>query len=567
MEDAVEAMRSSEQKRRRQQDAAEGGGEGEAPPAQSQTSNDPSAAAAAAPSSSAGPGPPPPAAPPAPAAPDTVPPAPKATRITKEAKAALYAHFTRIKWPRNKQMPKVNTDSGLDAIITRFGLERKQASRQLRNWKGERYDNSQVKIILNPEDIEATINDSISMSVPKFVTQTLDDIYEKRGVKGSADATLFHRDLQEGDAPTLQFIRDHPAHGCNALLVEYMRKLNRLAGELFPKGAAELAKVELQFLRGANEAKRGLVEQWKGLHSSIALPDAQRLSPSAFGYFGVWLFNCMFAVWQLLLVEDEKADIEIPTANLVGKYSRSVVYYVAGWALQRTSLALLAPDREKAKYHAFAKSHCLSKADAKAKSLPCALVELKEKKKLFYVTPQFYDFVARVESVYIANLSLRMMMAHSGGDLVKCINDAIRASDFIRNKFFELFGDDGEGVDEAARLQIMNYILDRYIHMRGRWFVKFMKDNTSKSVGETRTDGSATRTRVAFAHKQSKAVNEALKKTEGNEAVEIEVRETGVTEKQFWSEVEQAVLEYEDDDDANESDGAEDYEYNSGDED
>ena len=89
---------------------------------------------------------------------------PSATaRITKEGIAALHNYFEARRWPRNAKMPKVNTDGMLDRIIHRFRLKRSQASRQLRAWKLIKYDNAQVEIVLNPEDIEISIMEGISM--------------------------------------------------------------------------------------------------------------------------------------------------------------------------------------------------------------------------------------------------------------------------------------------------------------------------------------------------------------------------------------------------------------------
>ena len=62
---------------------------------------------------------------------DTAAPKKKA-RITDAAKAALHKYFSDSNWSRNKKMPKQNGDMGLDNIINEFGLERSQASRQLR---------------------------------------------------------------------------------------------------------------------------------------------------------------------------------------------------------------------------------------------------------------------------------------------------------------------------------------------------------------------------------------------------------------------------------------------------
>ena len=64
-------------------------------------------------------------------------PSKRNSRITKQAKQALHDHFEASKWTRNQTLPRINTDVALGAILTRYGLKRDQASRQLRVWKGK----------------------------------------------------------------------------------------------------------------------------------------------------------------------------------------------------------------------------------------------------------------------------------------------------------------------------------------------------------------------------------------------------------------------------------------------
>ena len=54
------------------------------------------------------------------------------------------------------------------------------------------------------------------------------------------------------------------------------------------------------------------------------------------------------------MADDERRAIQIPDKDLVAKYSEPVVYYVTGWTLQRTGLALLVEESEHCKYEYFA---------------------------------------------------------------------------------------------------------------------------------------------------------------------------------------------------------------------
>ena len=95
-----------------------------------------------------------------------------------------------MKWPRNKNLPKQNGDSTLDKIIQTYGLQRKQASYQLRKWKGMTYEHTQVELVVRPEEIEKSISECMSTKTDEFVRSILDDIAEGREVSGSNDATV-----------------------------------------------------------------------------------------------------------------------------------------------------------------------------------------------------------------------------------------------------------------------------------------------------------------------------------------------------------------------------------------
>ena len=141
----------------------------------------------------------------------------------------------------------------------------------------------------------------------------------------------------------------------------------------------------------------------------------------------------------------------------------------------------------------------ISQKELKTAGLPCALVELRQKKKLYYASEAYFGFILFLESIYLKNLTLRMMMAHSDGDLVKAIHDYVILSDEVRSKFSDLFENDSE-VEVEDRMTILKYIAERYVHMRGCWFVKFMKNNRNKSLGETKALAAPTRAKVAHKH-------------------------------------------------------------------
>ncbi len=240
-------------------------------------------------------------------------------------------------------MPRANVDTGLDDIIQKYKFQHNQASRQLLKWKAAKFQNSQVRIILDPGDIEKSISESLSMPLEAFMTKFLDDIFHGRDVvSGSTDLSLFCQSVQKNpsELAVVKFIHENPAHECNSILVSYFQKLSETAGELFPKSAAKLTKVDLEFLVQDDKQKRILLEKWKALHPSIKYPPDATQTVHQFGTTGMLLFNILFGVWTLLLVEDERAEVKIVDKDLVCRHSLEVVYYVAGWMLQSASLAL-----------------------------------------------------------------------------------------------------------------------------------------------------------------------------------------------------------------------------------
>ena len=61
--------------------------------------------------------------------------APKTTRITKEAATALLQHFTLVKWPLNKSLPRSDLHGDVAAIAKKYGFTKKQVARQLKSYE------------------------------------------------------------------------------------------------------------------------------------------------------------------------------------------------------------------------------------------------------------------------------------------------------------------------------------------------------------------------------------------------------------------------------------------------
>ncbi len=230
-----------------------------------------------------------------PAEPDT---AQKITRISAAAKTALHKYFMENNYKRNDKMPKRNGDKGLDAIINKFSLERSQASRQLRNWKGINFDNSQVKLVIHPEDIEECIYQGLSEdSLESFIDKILKNICDGSEVDGSVDATNFCRSIRKrnpGQLAAVECIVNDPTHECRSILVSFFKRLTDLAGELFPRSASSLPAKELLFNVRIRWLKGDLMKPWKQQYPGIMLPPDTSLNEEALATLAFFFSTASF---------------------------------------------------------------------------------------------------------------------------------------------------------------------------------------------------------------------------------------------------------------------------------
>eukprot|EP00984_Skeletonema_dohrnii_P013631 scaffold5653_cov95-Skeletonema_dohrnii-CCMP3373.AAC.6 len=485
---------------------------------------------------------------------NVVPAAPEATktkRITAKAKEALIKYFNESKWPRNKKMTKANGDAGIDKIINEFGLERKQASYQLSKWKKATYEKAQVEILIDSTDaIKEAIEESMSETPEDFVVNFLDVMIDAGEIEGSVDTTNLIQSLStQPDLNikriALRHIKNNRNHTCFKSLVSYLNDLIQAMAEELPALASKVSVSEIKFSSRKEAAKKRRIEQWIGVYNDM--PGDKKLSPMMFAYFGMFVAECLFFVWVHSTIDNELPPVEIPLQNLVAKYSMPVIYYVAGWTLQRASLALTVPKSKRQKFYDFYPLHKRHVEYAKENKLPYSMVQLRQKKKLIYVTKDYFEFICLIESIYVKNLSMKMMMAYNSGDLVKVIDGAIMKSETVLKRFFALFEDEEDDDEISEARDTLRFILDRYIRMRGCWFVKALRSNRGETLGEKKLAAAPTNMKVAHAATQSKAIAEALRNATGG-------AQTSAKEQELWNQAAEAVVEFENNED--DDDGA-----------
>lgn len=96
----------------------------------------------------------------------------------------------------------------------------------------------------------------------------------------------------------------------------------------------------------------------------------------------------------------------------------------------------------------------------------------------------------------MANLTLDMMLAYNGGDIISKIKLSILSNNSARERFAALFDSDVPNVE--TQQAVMEYILDRYANMRGTYFVRHLKMNCGNQIGKL-ASSQATRAKVANA--------------------------------------------------------------------
>ncbi len=179
-----------------------------------------------------------------------------------------------------------------------------------------------------------------------------------------------------------------------------------------------------------------------------------------------------------MISDNQKPPINFLADCLAGKYALPVVYYVAGWTLYSASKASSIAADKRSLFFRFAAAHTIDGCTAKSMDLPTSLVERRKRRASVYCSRKYFDFVCFVESTFLANLTLKMMIAHNDGDIISKIKFGILLHNDSRARFSCLSGSDN--VDDNHLL--LAYIMERYANMRGAYFVKHLKGNSGDQL-------------------------------------------------------------------------------------
>ena len=399
----------------------------------------------------------------------------------------------------------------------------------------------QLAIILGASSIlelEQMIRDGMLMTTPEFVTWTFVRLCRPGDPIYGTDFNNLSDALKPFPPSAGIFIRqlaNGPVNDVFNLFVGVVDDWIRAIAQTFPSSAAGMSSCERNFIVHKEST------QVTFIHSFMEKFNESGMDRKTFGRLGQFLYYVLFMTWSNLVCGNEKPPVEFPIDCLVGKYALPVIYYVAGWTLYKASKAATICEVKRPLFYRFASAHTINEIAAQHLQLPISLVEKRKTKRGASVccTLEYFEYICFVETVYLANLSLKMMLAYNNGDIVVEIKNSILSNSYAREKFTALVDCD---VDRSDCLELMTYILDRYANMRGTFFVRYIKGNVGGNHAIQWAEKQATRSKVATAVYCAKISGCGIKQDDDNESEEV---------KQLWDSAASSVIEAIEDDSNN----------------
>lgn len=437
-------------------------------------------------------------------------------RITVADQAKLAAYFKDNNWPLNKNLPTESTSNMGNPIIVLYlslGLKHSQTARYLAKWKDDvLLLGGQIRPNMTPEEIRERIMANVSHTPIDFVTNALKTMVEDASAADTEADKYCKQFVEENHdwKPLInnliaeaEVLEEESTHVM--ILVGFFDSIVQSLAELVPKKASCISKAELAYDRRIQQHREEAVSSWLKLWETEMLPSAPDQNEDCWRSAVVTVLYSIYALFQVSHANDDKPPIEIPGRILVSKWALPVVYYSASFTMLRCKLAKSIGEEKKEVYQSFAVAHSLTKEEAEKAELPTSMVEQREKHQgnssFARCSRAYFDFMQVVESTFLHNLNLKMMVAYDRGDLIIEIGDALLASNEIRAKFDELVEEAGIE-DDDLRKEIFEYVINLFTGMRGRWFIKTVRGQESV---QSIFSKAATRKKVANASDVSKA--------------------------------------------------------------
>ncbi len=419
--------------------------------------------------------------------------------ISNAAKSSLRAYFEGVNWPLNKALPKGAEflNGSLGDIMRHFCLVKMQVARQLLNYEKRRFMNMQVSILLNPFDLDERLHEGMAMSTHEFVSSTLLSICDPDPSSYGSDFSnlcAVMKSLPSIARMYVWLVADSLDNNCFCLLASVVESWIHDMSEIFPKTSARVPNAHLEFERRKETRMRAFANEFIAEYNSSGLPRLGDVSRITFGQLGTFLHLALFMAWSHAISDNQKPPINFPADCLVGKYTLPVVYYVAGWTLYSASKASSIAADKRVFFFRFAAAQTIDGCTAKSMDLLTSLVERRKQRASVYCSREYFDFVCFVEGTYLANLTLKMMIAYNDGDIISKIKLGILLHNDSRDRFSCLSGSDNK---DDNRL-LLAYIMERYANMWGTYFVKHLKGNSGDQLKKL-ASCQAMRTKVAHA--------------------------------------------------------------------
>jgi hypothetical protein len=390
--------------------------------------------------------------------------------ILNATKSSLCAYFEGVNWPLNKALPKGAEflNGLLGDIMRQFLLVKMQVARQLLNYKKEKFMNSQVSILLNSSNLDERIREGMAMSAPKFVSSTLLRICNPDPSSYGSNFSnhcVVMKSLPSTARTYVQLIANRPDDACFCLIVSVVENWIQSMVERFPQTAAGVPNAQLDFERAKKMKMRAYVADFMKEYDSTGLPPAD-VSRISFGRLGAFLHLALFQAWSNAVCDNKKPPIEFLVDCLVGRYALPVVYYVAVWMLFSMSKASTVAANNRPECFTFAASQTIDEKAAKRMNLLASLVERRKLWASIYCSREYFDFLCCIESIFLANLMLKMMLAYSSGDIVTRIKMSVLSHNEMRERIYFLSGSN----NKADNQLLLTNIVERYANMRGTYF-------------------------------------------------------------------------------------------------
>jgi hypothetical protein len=209
--------------------------------------------------------------------------------------------------------------------------------------------------------------------------------------------------------------------------------------DTFPKTAAGIQNAQIDFDRGRELKLQCLAAELMEEYDASGFTPLV-ISKIGFGNLSRFFHHVVFLAWSHFVCSKDKPPIKFPVDCLVGKHACPVMYYVAGWTLYSASKALTVARDKRPLFLEFSMTHSIDEDIARSSGLPTSLVERRKRNSSVYCSHDYFEFICFVESVYLANLTLKMMMEYTDGDIIARIKISIIGNQAAKDRFAALLG-------------------------------------------------------------------------------------------------------------------------------